>query len=328
MKLIFSDDFSSGTIDNSKWKHEVSAFGGGNWEFQIYTPDKENSYIRNGVLYLKPTLTADKFGNDFLYHGVLDVQKQWGTCTDSRWYGCKRDAKDSLIPPILSAKLISLVDFKYGRVEIVARLPEGDWIWPAIWLMPKSFVYGGWPASGEIDMVEARCNLHYGNIGIQRMMSTLHWGPNPGSDSWGKTTQGKYASGGTWADDFHTYTMDWDASGIVISVDGDVILNQPTPSNGYFSFGGFSGINPWAGHGKDAPFDQEFHFQFNVAVGGTLGYFPDNVQNSPYPKPWCNTCPAAGQSDKTFWEAKDKWYPTWKGEKAAMAVKSVKIWSY
>ncbi|XP_048253252.1 beta-1,3-glucan-binding protein-like isoform X2 [Haliotis rufescens] len=325
MKFIFSDDFSSGTIDSSKWKQEVSAFGGGNWEFQVYTPDKENTYIRNGVLYMKPTLTADKFGNDFLYHGVLDVQKQWGTCTDSRWYGCKRDAKDALIPPILSSKLISLVDFKYGRVEIVAKMPEGDWIWPAIWLMPKSFVYGGWPASGEIDMVEARCNLHYGNIGVQRVMSTLHWGPNPGSDSWPKTTQGKYASGGTWADDFHTYTLDWDASGIVISVDGDAILNRTTPSNGY---GGFSGINPWAGHGKDAPFDQEFHFQMNVAVGGTLGFFPDNVQNSPYPKPWCNTCPTAGQSNKAFWEAKDQWYPTWKGEKAAMAVKSVKIWSH
>nr|KAG5698671.1 hypothetical protein BaRGS_022559 [Batillaria attramentaria] len=59
--------------------------------------------------------------------------------------------------------------------------------------------------------------------------------------------------------------------------------------------------------------------QLNVAVGGTLGFFPDNVQNQPYPKPWCNSCPDAGMANRKFWEAKDQWYPdlAW-GERLAM----------
>jgi len=76
------------------------------------------------------TLTADLFGEDWLYNGILNVTKIWGRCDVDAFYGCYRDAANNMLNPILSAKLKSKFAFKYGKVEIVARMPQGDWIWP------------------------------------------------------------------------------------------------------------------------------------------------------------------------------------------------------
>jgi len=74
--------------------------------------------------------------------------------------------------------------FKYGRTRIRARMPAGDWLWPAMWLLPENWVYGGWPRSGEIDIVEIVGNEDFrwpadnSPAGYQHMGTTLHWGPN------------------------------------------------------------------------------------------------------------------------------------------------------
>jgi beta-glucanase (GH16 family) len=66
---------------------------------------------------------------------------------------------------------------QYGRVEVVAKLPKGDWLWPAIWMMPEDSVYGIWPLSGEIDIMESRGNARgYGSGGRETVSSTIHWG--------------------------------------------------------------------------------------------------------------------------------------------------------
>lgn len=76
-------------------------------------------------------------------------------CTDNSNYGCERmsgpAAGGNLINPIQSARLrtIDSASIKYGKVEVRARLPRGDWLWPAIWMLPKYSAYGGWPASGK-----------------------------------------------------------------------------------------------------------------------------------------------------------------------------------
>lgn len=76
--------------------------------------------------------------------------------------------------------------------------------------------------------------------------------------------------------------------------------------------------NPWAGRGKNAPFDQKFYVIFNVAVGGTGGYFPDGNG-----KPWSDEDPHAVNA---FWAAQDQWYPTWDGENAALQIDSINVW--
>lgn len=139
-KLIFSDDFNN--LDMKKWQHELNMAGGGNNEFQIYRNNRTNSFVRDGVLYLQPTLTSESIGLKTMKTGSYAM---WGStpadlCTSNSWFGCERSAAGSgnYINPIMSARLRTATSFSftYGRVEVSAKLPKGDWIWPAIWLLP------------------------------------------------------------------------------------------------------------------------------------------------------------------------------------------------
>ena len=144
--LVFEDNFDK--LDFSKWQHELTMGGGGNWEFEMYTNNRTNSFTKDGILYLQPTFTVDQYGDDTLQHGDVNI---WGAspaemCTGNAFYGCERNAGASgnVINPIKSARLRSYqgFSFKYGRLEIKAKLPKGDWLWPAIWLLPKDNPYG------------------------------------------------------------------------------------------------------------------------------------------------------------------------------------------
>lgn len=84
-----------------------------------------------------------------------------------------------IINPVRSARLSTKgrKSIRYGRVEVTAKLPRGDWLWPAIWMMPEEDVYGVWPRSGEIDIMEARGNgREYAVGGRDKYSSALHWG--------------------------------------------------------------------------------------------------------------------------------------------------------
>ncbi|RKO89995.1 concanavalin A-like lectin/glucanase domain-containing protein, partial [Blyttiomyces helicus] len=179
------DDFN--TLRNSVWQHASTLGGGGNFEFEWYTNNRSNSFVRDGTLYLQPTLTADAIGEANVENGyTMDL---WGgdpasLCTGNAFFGCERTSGNGqIINPIQSAQIrtVNSVNFKYGRVEVRAKLPQGDWIWPAIWMLPVNGEYGKWPASGEIDIMESRGNLNYPaefGGGVNTIGSTLHWGPS------------------------------------------------------------------------------------------------------------------------------------------------------
>ncbi|KAJ8039654.1 Beta-1,3-glucan-binding protein [Holothuria leucospilota] len=342
--LIFEDTFD--TFDLDTWQHEITAGGGGNWEFQYYTNNRSNSYVRDNVLYIKPqTLTSDKEGEAFLTSGTLNL---WGAspadlCTGNNWWGCERTGSvTNYINPIQSARLrtVDSFAFKYGKIEVEAQMPKGDWIWPAIWLLPKRNAYGQWPASGEIDLVEVRGNENLKdssgtNVGIEQMGQTVHWGPYWPLNGYPNTHVTKnLASGEKFSDAFHKFGLEWTTDSLKFYLDDVETMTVDPGTNGFWEYGGFEtgnpGIeNPWAtSPNKLAPFDQEFYIILNVAVGGT-GYFSDDFTNSPTPKPWLNTSPTAA---KDFWVGKNKWYPTWNadvnnGEDAAMKVRSVRVWA-
>jgi beta-glucanase (GH16 family) len=180
--LIFQDDFS--TFNLKTWKHEITMGGGGNWEFELYHNSRTNSFVQDGQLYIQPTLTAETITEQTMMHGSYDV---WGgtpadLCTSNQFYGCERNAAGSgnYINPIMSARVRTAesFSFRYGRVEVTAQLPKGDWIWPAIWLLPTDQAYGSWPVSGEIDLMESRGNGPECSAGgSNTFASTLHWGP-------------------------------------------------------------------------------------------------------------------------------------------------------
>lgn len=336
--LLFEDNFDY--LNFSKWKHEITAGGGGNWEFQYYSNNRSNSYTKNGYLYIKPTLTADKYGEAFLSSGNLDI---WGAhpgnlCTGNAFYGCQRQGTaTNYINVIQSARMrtAETFAFKYGRIEVRAQTPRGDWIWPAIWLLPRHEAYGNWPASGEIDLMESRGNADLTYQGQARgntyAGTTLHWGPFWPYNKYDMTSEWREDN---FANDFHVYSMDWTPSGIVVSFDQIEIMRvEPTTEGGFWSYGGLNNelppeSNPWQYGTHMAPFDEEFYIIMNVAVGGTNGYFSDEWINGGYPKPWLNTSPT---SLREFWAAKDNWYPTWNptqnnGEDAAMKVDYVRVW--
>jgi beta-glucanase (GH16 family) len=329
-KLIFFDDFN--TIDFNTWQHEITLGGGGNWEFEYYTNNRSNSYTNNSVLYLKPTLTADRIGEQFVLNGyTMDV---WGStpadaCTSNSFYGCLRTsgAGGNYLNPVQSARLrtVNAFTFTYGRVEIRAKLPKGDWLWPAIWMLPAQNAYGQWPASGEIDIVESRGNANYKSAGgVESFSSTLHWGPFYGQDAYPKTTKKYSLTGGkTFNDDFHTFGLIWtnesiktyvdDPSNVVLSVDFNTTLWEQ---------GGWDKTkldNPWRGGPQNAPFDQKFYLIMNVACGGTTGYWADTEPG----KPWNNQDTHAINS---FWNNRGAWYPTWQGENAALQVDYIKVY--
>lgn len=329
--LIFDDEFD--TFNITRWKHEITMGGGGNVEFEYYDNNRSNSYVKDGVLHLKPTFLADDIGEANLENGY--TMDMWGSepaamCTGPQFHGCLRTsgAGGIYLNPIRSARIRTAesFSFKYGRVEVKAQLPKGDWIWPAIWMLPSTNQYGNWPASGEIDIMESRGNAAgYSAGGVDTFGSTLHWGPFYGQDLYNLTHATKQAaSGQDFAQDFHIFGLIWNKTYIGTYLDnpGNTVLSFPITKS-FWRLGGWSKRklnNPWSNGGKNAPFDQQFYLVMNVAVGGTNGYFPDGIGS----KPWNDNDPHAVNA---FWNARSQWQSTWNDEDTAMKIDSVKVWS-
>ncbi|XP_037916848.1 beta-1,3-glucan-binding protein-like [Hermetia illucens] len=312
-ELIFEDNFDK--LNFKHWQHESTLAGGGNWEFQWYTNNRSNSYTEDGILHIKPTLTSEIYGEAFLSSGTLSIQ---GDCTNAAFWGCERTGTPTnIINPIRSARLRTLksFSFKYGSVEVRAKLPAGDWLWPAIWMLPTDNAYGSWPSSGEIDIIESRGNRNLvengENIGTERVASTLHFGPAPQFDSFENTSFiTNTATGQGYNLDFHRYQFEWSPDRITFKID-DVETGSVDVGSGFWDRGEFDtnypGLaNPWKAGEKSAPFDQEFHLIINLAVGGVT-FFPDDASN-PDRKPWLNTSPKAATE---FWNARDAWLKSW-----------------
>ncbi|OSD04758.1 glycoside hydrolase family 16 protein [Trametes coccinea BRFM310] len=333
---VLEDNFD--TFDTEKvWMQEVSMSGFGNNEFEMTTNSPNNSFVRDGRLYIVPTLTSDVIGYNNIFNGYT---YNISGCTDTDTSTCGAVSNQTLgtvIPPVMSARIHTREPYviKYGKVEIIAKLPRGDWLWPALWMLPVNDTYGPWPRSGEIDIMEARGNSpSYQAQGIDYVRGSLNWGPltwlNGVSKTFGWWTNRRK----TFADDFHTYALEWTPKFIRIYVDSRLTymltlkFNEPFFKRGQFPSVVANGSqyiqldDPWAsGTPNVAPFDQPFYLIMNVAVGGTNGWFPEGVGD----KPWVD---ASKTAMRDFAEKQDEWYATWPQniEDRALVVDSVKIW--
>lgn len=181
--LLWNDEFDGTSIDNSKWLHEVNGSGGGNNELQYYTDRDDNSFVENGNLY------------------IVGKQEQFTGSDGTRYYTSARMTTQQT------------KSFEYGRITARMKLPYGQGIWPAFWMLGISIDQDGWPACGEIDIMEmigggdGRDNVTHG---------TLHW-ENNGHQYQGGSTE---LSSGILADDFHEFTINWDADKIDWFLDG------------------------------------------------------------------------------------------------------------
>jgi beta-glucanase (GH16 family) len=257
--MVWNDEFDSASIDSSKWSYEVNCDGGGNNEQQCYTDSSDNSFLADGNL------------------NIVALQ-----------------AEEGAAKPFTSARMVTQykADFKYGRFEMRAKLPQGQGTWPAFWMMPTDSVYGEWPKSGEIDIMEA-VNLKVtdaeGNEEAY-IHGTLHYGQEwPNNSSSGKGIL--LPDGTNPADGFHTYTIEWQEGEIRWYVDdylyqtqmmSEVKFNSEKVAIGLKHRGWFAEYfdiisGELESHWDSAPFDQEFFMILNLAVGGD---WPANVNDT------------------------------------------------
>lgn len=208
---IFSEEFNvDGAPDSSKWVYDMGAGGWGNNEHQFYTSRAENAVVENGVL--KINVKRDNYEGASFTSARLKTQGKFS--------------------------------FTYGKVEVRAKLPAGGGTWPAIWMLGSNITEVGWPASGEIDIME-----HVGNI-PGRILSAIHTPSSHGNTNNKGTTMVPDATS-----EFHVYGAEWDAQKIEFSVDGEV----------------FYTYNPAVKNSSTWPFDSDQFIILNIAVGGSLG---------------------------------------------------------
>jgi beta-glucanase (GH16 family) len=210
---VFADEFNyTGLPDPNKWGYDIGGSGWGNNELQYYTNQLKNAFVANGKL----TITAYK----------EDMEGRNYT----------------------SARLITKNkgDIKYGRIEVKAQLPSGLGTWPAIWMLPTDWVYGGWPSSGEIDIME--------HVGYDQdvIHITTHSEKYYFKINTQKSATKKIENAST---QYHVYRLDWTPEKITGYIDNELIFTNVNEGTDY----------------KAWPFDQRFHLLLNIAVGGDWG---------------------------------------------------------
>jgi len=214
--LVWSDEFNyAGLPDPNKWSYDTSgnATGWGNNEAEFYTKARlKNAEVKNGCLSINAIKEEYK---GFHYTSARLITKGKG-------------------------------DWLYGRMEIKAKIPDGRGMWPAIWMLPTDWVYGNWPSSGEIDIMENVGFDPYVIVGSAHTASYNH-------------VQGTQKNNKMTIDDcytnFHVYAVEWESNEFRVYVDSTLYFTFKNEGTGY----------------KAWPFDKKFHLLLNVAVGGNWG---------------------------------------------------------
>lgn len=253
--LVWSDEFSTnGAVDNAKWHHQTQLPTTGSWynnEQQHYTNLITNSFANNGELNIvakKETFTDQGYTKNYT-----------------------------------SARLNSKFAFKYGRVDVRAKVPKNQGNWPAIWLLGRNVnepggyfasTYGNtnWPACGEIDMME------YGifpSAPVNFIKSTLHTPSSSGNS----VNHGGMLASSDITDNYHIYSMNWSPNQITFLLDGVA----------YYTY------NPAVKNASTWPFDKEQYLLLNIAMGGVAGNIPSTFTNASmiidYVRVYQNTTP-------------------------------------
>ncbi len=224
MTLVWNDEFNGTTLDPACWTREQGNHGWGNNEWQNYTDREENAYLTDGKLIIEAK--EENFGG-------------------SNYTSARLITKDKK-------------SFAFGRIDVRAILPEGQGVWPAIWMLGSNFSTVGWPACGEIDIMEL--------IGHQpsTVHGTAHWGPQGQTFSFNEGEHYDLPSSEKFSDKYHVFSIIWENDKIEWYVNDNKFFsltpNQVSPSY---------------------PFNAEFFFILNIAVGGNWPGYPDNTTQFP-----------------------------------------------
>ena len=236
LTLVWNDEFGGSTLDPTRWK-TFSGLYNTPYTFQDYTARRENVRVEGGNLVLEAHAEPS---NGQRYTSGMVVSNDYRDPANQRHKGN--------------------TSWRYGRFEVRARVPDVAGMWPAFWMRPQDSVYGEWPRSGEIDILEYN-GPRSTSWSDRRVTHDIHW--------WGDTAPRNDAHFGrnlpvteAWLDDFHTYAVEWTPQGFRWFIDGQLTHQA---NSGWSAPGGPPG----------APFDQEFFITLNLQVGGWAGQVAD-----------------------------------------------------
>jgi beta-glucanase (GH16 family) len=223
--LVWSDEFSGNSLDLNNWNQELGNGNGGwgNNELESYTNSLKNTFVSNGNLIIEAR--KENIGAYGYTSGRMTTQEK--------------------------------KFFKFGRIDIRAKLPVGKGIWPALWMLGTNITSVGWPACGETDIMEL--------IGTypSTVYGTLHWSNTVGIH----TSKGSNYSllSGDFSKQFHVFSLTWAENNMQLYVDDQKYLDISISDVGADSY----------------PFNADQFFIFNVAVGGSWPGSPDNTTEFP-----------------------------------------------
>ncbi|KAF7268732.1 hypothetical protein GWI33_018085 [Rhynchophorus ferrugineus] len=313
--LIFDSRFDQfGQNKDKFWTVERKFAGAPDYEFVMYDDSEKTLSVTNGHLVITPTLLDNIYGNNYVTSANgLDIGER---CTGIRasaecyqrpqgWY---------IIPPVLSSQLSTKgkFSFKFGKIEVKAKLPKGDWLYPELYLNPEKEIYGPNYESGQIRIAYSAGN----NMFNRRLEGGAILGNKAAARNYAIKVSDRNSP---WADQFHTYTVLWEPERITLSVDGMVYGIIYPPERGFSSLTSNLQIN-YASRWKNtfAPLDEEMYILLGVGAGGHN--FEDRSDGT---KPWVNKEPI---SQKNFYKAKSSWLPTW-GADSKLDIEYVKVWA-
>ncbi len=228
-KLVWSDEFNGTTLDTLNWNFQVEEAGRFNDEWQRYTNSSENAYVENEQLVIRALHESNA-------HGMNQY-------TSARLHTANKQT------------------WKYGKIAARIKLPTGEGIWPAFWMLGANIDENGgdtpWPQSGEVDILElygsknpavVEANIHYANSENKHAMmgAVAH-----------------QLEAGNFSDDFHTFELEWSAESFVWFVDGQKYASVDITSE------------------EMSEFHKEFFLLLNVAVGGSHAGRPDESTSFP-----------------------------------------------
>lgn len=226
MTLVWQDEFSGNSLDPNVWNYEIGngSGGWGNNELQYYTNSTKNVLVSNGNL-------------------VIEARKE--SISGFNYSSARLTTQNKKT-------------FTYGRVDIRAKLPRGKGIWPALWMLGSNISTVGWPASGEIDIME------YLGHETNKTHGTVHYKPSTAPHN--SRGSSYILNSGNFYDQFHVFSMEWKQDQIKILVDNNVFFT----------------VNKSDLDAAPYPFNAPFFFIFNVAVGGNWPGSPD--ANTTFPQ--------------------------------------------
>ncbi|XP_011166243.1 beta-1,3-glucan-binding protein [Solenopsis invicta] len=302
-QLIFEENFDN--VDSAKWNKLKRFAGLPDYEFVVYMTDDVMD-TSDGKLRIKPILLDTKYGRDFVSHGSLILE---GCTGEIGTHECQGQGKGRyILPPLISGRINTKgkFEFLFGRVEIRAKLPRGDWVYPLITLesaentwqlgLHREIRIASSVGNEELRTPEGE-TINSRILAAGGLITAIN---ESNAQSTNRMTLLKRQSSNPWSDDFHTFAIEWKNGLIVVKVDGVQYGEQTV----------------------DASFNKPSYLTLGVAVGG-IHEFQDLVTSGSYTKPWRNV---GARALYDFYHAKNQWYPTW-DTKTVLQVDYVKVWA-